>query len=48
MLHVASKLSRISEEPYAPYDRPPLSKTILAGWLPAEHTTLPQTTAMRR
>ena len=29
-------------EPYAPYDRPPLSKTVLTGRTPAEHTTLPQ------
>jgi 3-phenylpropionate/trans-cinnamate dioxygenase ferredoxin reductase component len=31
MLHVASELSCIGEEPYATYDRPPLSKTVQAG-----------------
>jgi NADPH-dependent 2,4-dienoyl-CoA reductase/sulfur reductase-like enzyme len=35
-------LTIIGDEPYAPYDRPPLSKTVLTGWLPAEHTTLPR------
>ncbi len=32
----------IGDEPYPPYDRPPLSKTVLTGWLPAENTRLPQ------
>jgi 3-phenylpropionate/trans-cinnamate dioxygenase ferredoxin reductase component len=35
-------LTLIGDEPYAPYDRPPLSKTVLSGWLPVEHTTLPR------
>ena len=35
-------LTLIGDEPYEPYDRPPLSKSVLAGWLPAEHTALPQ------
>jgi NADPH-dependent 2,4-dienoyl-CoA reductase/sulfur reductase-like enzyme len=35
-------LTLIGDEPYEPYDRPPLSKAVLAGWLPAEHTALPQ------
>ena len=35
-------LTLIGDEPYPPYDRPPLSKTVLAGWLPARHTFLPQ------
>ncbi|QBD78569.1 FAD-dependent oxidoreductase [Ktedonosporobacter rubrisoli] len=35
-------LTLIGDEPYAPYDRPPLSKTALSGWLPIENTTLPQ------
>jgi 3-phenylpropionate/trans-cinnamate dioxygenase ferredoxin reductase component len=35
-------LTLIGDEPYAPYDRPPLSKTVLSGWLPVEDTTLPQ------
>jgi NADPH-dependent 2,4-dienoyl-CoA reductase/sulfur reductase-like enzyme len=34
-------LTLIGDEPYAPYDRPPLSKTVLSGWLPIEHTVLP-------
>lgn len=38
----AGHLTLIGDEPDAPYDRPPLSKTVLTGWLPAEHTTLPQ------
>jgi NADPH-dependent 2,4-dienoyl-CoA reductase/sulfur reductase-like enzyme len=38
----AGPLTLIGDEPYAPYDRPPLSKAVLTGWLPAEHTTLPQ------
>jgi 3-phenylpropionate/trans-cinnamate dioxygenase ferredoxin reductase component len=35
-------LTLIGDEPYPPYDRPPLSKTVLTGWLPATHTFLPQ------
>src|SRR5258707_13082318 len=35
-------LTLIGEEPYLPYDRPPLSKAVLTGWVPAEHTTLPR------
>ncbi len=35
-------LTVIGDEPYVPYDRPPLSKTVLTGWLPVDHTTLPQ------
>jgi 3-phenylpropionate/trans-cinnamate dioxygenase ferredoxin reductase subunit len=38
----AGLLTLIGDEPYAPYDRPPLSKAVLTGRLPAEHTTLPQ------
>ncbi|GCE24119.1 pyridine nucleotide-disulfide oxidoreductase [Dictyobacter kobayashii] len=37
----SGKLTLIGDEPYAPYDRPPLSKQVLAGRLPIEHTTLP-------
>src|SRR6266851_1665587 len=36
------KLTLIGDEPYQPYDRPPLSKQVLSGWVPTEHTTLPQ------
>ena len=35
-------LTLIGDEPHVPYDRPPLSKAVLTGWLPADHTTLPQ------
>src|SRR5215469_987443 len=35
-------LTIIGDEPYLPYDRPPLSKEVLAGWFPAEHTQLPR------
>jgi len=38
----AGTITMIGDEPYTPYDRPPLSKTVLTGWLQAEHTTLPQ------
>jgi len=36
----AGRLTLIGDEPYAPYDRPPLSKQVMSGkWTP-EHTTL--------
>jgi 3-phenylpropionate/trans-cinnamate dioxygenase ferredoxin reductase subunit len=35
-------LTVIGDEPYEPYDRPPLSKQVLTGWIPAEHTALPR------
>lgn len=35
-------LTLIGDEPYLPYDRPPLSKEVLAGWFPATHTQLPR------
>jgi NADPH-dependent 2,4-dienoyl-CoA reductase/sulfur reductase-like enzyme len=35
-------LTIIGDEPDQPYDRPPLSKQVLMGWVPADHTTLPQ------
>jgi len=38
----AGKLIIIGDEPEPPYDRPPLSKSVLSGWLPVEHTFLPQ------
>ena len=40
--YTAGHLTLIGEEPFEPYDRPPLSKTVLTGWLPVDHTTLPQ------
>jgi 3-phenylpropionate/trans-cinnamate dioxygenase ferredoxin reductase subunit len=35
-------LTLIGDEPYLPYDRPPLTKAVLAGWVPADHTQLPR------
>src|SRR6266849_5759223 len=35
-------LTLIGDEPYLPYDRPPLSKAMLTGWVPAEQTQLPR------
>jgi NADPH-dependent 2,4-dienoyl-CoA reductase/sulfur reductase-like enzyme/ferredoxin len=34
-------LTVIGDEPYRPYDRPPLSKQVLDGWVAADHTGLP-------
>ena len=36
------KLIIIGDEPHEPYDRPPLSKQVLKGWVPADHTKLPR------
>ncbi|OBI83106.1 NAD(P)/FAD-dependent oxidoreductase [Mycobacterium sp. 1245805.9] len=38
-------LTIIGDEPHEPYDRPPLSKQVLAGWVSADATKLPR---MRR
>ena len=35
-------LTIIGDEPFEPYDRPPLSKQVLKGWVPADHTQLPR------
>ena len=35
-------LTLIGAEPHRPYDRPPLSKQVLAGRIPPESTALPQ------
>jgi NADPH-dependent 2,4-dienoyl-CoA reductase/sulfur reductase-like enzyme/ferredoxin len=35
-------LTLIGEEPHEPYDRPPLSKQVLAGSVPSEDTSLPR------
>jgi NADPH-dependent 2,4-dienoyl-CoA reductase/sulfur reductase-like enzyme len=35
-------LTLIGDEPYEPYDRPPLSKQVLDGWVPAQRTALPR------
>jgi NADPH-dependent 2,4-dienoyl-CoA reductase/sulfur reductase-like enzyme len=36
------RITVIGDEPYLPYDRPPLSKAVLTGRFPASHTTLPR------
>lgn len=36
----AGRLVMVGDEPHAPYDRPPLSKQVLAGTWPPERTTL--------
>ena len=36
------RLTIIGDERHQPYDRPPLSKQVLKGWVPADHTELPQ------
>src|SRR5215813_2129602 len=38
----SGSLTIIGDEPHEPYDRPPLSKQVLKGWVPADHTTLPR------
>src|SRR5262245_60133318 len=35
-------LTLIGDEPHEPYDRPPLSKQVLDGWVPAQPTALPR------
>lgn len=35
-------LTLIGDEPHPPYDRPPLSKQVLLGWVPADKTGLPR------
>jgi NADPH-dependent 2,4-dienoyl-CoA reductase/sulfur reductase-like enzyme len=39
-------LTIIGDEPDEPYDRPPLSKQVLMGWVPAGHTALPQAASL--
>ena len=39
-------LTIIGDEPHEPYDRPPLSKQVLKGWVAADHTKLPRTRAV--
>lgn len=36
----AGRLTLVGDEPYAPYDRPPLSKQVMSGKWTLEHTTL--------
>jgi len=35
-------LTIVGDEPDPPYDRPPLSKQVLLGWVPPDHTLLPE------
>ena len=37
----AGSVMLIGDEPDGPYDRPPLSKQVLDGWMPPEHAGLP-------
>jgi 3-phenylpropionate/trans-cinnamate dioxygenase ferredoxin reductase subunit len=39
-------LTIIGDERDEPYDRPPLSKQVLKGWVPADHTKLPRLRAI--
>ncbi|MBA2945292.1 NAD(P)/FAD-dependent oxidoreductase [Streptomyces himalayensis] len=39
-------LTMIGDEPHEPYDRPPLSKQVLLGKVPPDHTTLPRRRAI--
>ena len=40
------QLTIIGDEPGEPYDRPPLSKQVLKGWVGADHTKLPRLRAV--
>lgn len=40
--HFAGPITVIGDEPHMPYDRPPLSKAVLAGKAKADGTTLPR------
>ena len=42
----AGALTLVGEEPHAPYDRPPLSKQVLSGWVAADRTRLPRRLAL--
>ncbi|PRC44798.1 FAD-dependent oxidoreductase, partial [Mycobacterium sp. ITM-2017-0098] len=39
-------LTIIGDEVHEPYDRPPLSKQVLKGWVPAGNTKLPRMRAI--
>jgi 3-phenylpropionate/trans-cinnamate dioxygenase ferredoxin reductase subunit len=39
----AGELVLIGDEPHEPYDRPPLSKTVLSGWIGTDRLLLPRT-----
>lgn len=36
------RLTLVGDEPHEPYDRPPLSKQVLSGWVKAHQTALPR------
>ncbi len=36
------RLTLVGDEPHAPYDRPPLSKQVLSGWVRPDETFLPR------
>src|SRR5262245_53890752 len=38
----AGRLTLVGDEACEPYDRPPLTKQVLSGWVPATHTALPR------
>lgn len=38
----AGRLTLVGDEPHAPYDRPPLSKQVLSGWVRPDETFLPR------
>jgi NADPH-dependent 2,4-dienoyl-CoA reductase/sulfur reductase-like enzyme len=40
-------LTVVGDEPYEPYDRPPLSKQVLLDWADAHATLLPQASALK-
>jgi NADPH-dependent 2,4-dienoyl-CoA reductase/sulfur reductase-like enzyme len=42
----AGSLTVIGDEVHEPYDRPPLSKQVLKGWVPADRTKLPRMRAV--
>lgn len=41
------ELTLIGDEPHEPYDRPPLSKTVLSGWIGTDRLLLPRTRDLR-
>jgi NADPH-dependent 2,4-dienoyl-CoA reductase/sulfur reductase-like enzyme len=43
----AGTLTIIGDEPYLPYDRPPLTKAVLTGLIPADHTQLPRRATLK-
>ncbi len=42
----AGRLTLVGDEPHAPYDRPPLSKQVLSGWVRPDQTLLPRLRAV--